>query len=182
FSWAHLILANRDQQKKSPRMAATGTDGRQKNLGPNLGPNPAILRDNRRQAETEGELLRKCRNPEKPAGIASFPGSVKRVGDGTRTHDIQSHSLSPPNRKSCSPKSYVSGRSAHIPQHCPGSRKTPGSNPSEASRIDPDLARVKTAWPGLPKEIRAAILTLISKHMSRMPFAEATQLADSAER
>ena len=74
-------------------MAATGTDGRQKNLGLNLGPRPAILRDSGRQAETESALSRKCENPEKQAVIASFPGSSKRVGEGTRTPDIQSHSL-----------------------------------------------------------------------------------------
>jgi hypothetical protein len=52
----------------------------------------------------------------------------------------------------------------------------------DAGIPDPDLAHVMAAWQGLPKQIRAAILTLISKHMLRMPFAAPTQLVDSAER
>jgi len=63
--------------KESQRMAATGTDGRQKDLGPNLDLRPAILRDSRRQPETEGGLHRKCENHEKQAVMQVFQGLVR---------------------------------------------------------------------------------------------------------
>ena len=37
----------------------------------------------------------------------------------------------------------------------------PFSDPSEAARIDPHLARVMAAWPRLTEKVRATILTLI---------------------
>src|SRR5262249_272838 len=53
----------------SELLAATGTDGRQISLGPNLGPQPAISGDFQRQAETQGVSagipLSAAKSPEK---------------------------------------------------------------------------------------------------------------------
>ncbi len=56
-------------------LAATGTEGRQISLGPNLGPQPAIWGDFLRQTEMDDRGTSQPENPGKIAVFASFPGS-----------------------------------------------------------------------------------------------------------
>lgn len=71
------------------------------------------------------------------------------MGEGTRTPDIQSHSLTTP-----VPKVQADNElRADDPAACrPACRIDPE---------DPDLARVAAAWPELPPHIKAAILAMI---------------------
>ena len=56
-------------------LAATGTDGRQKYLGPNLGPQSAKTGDFGRQPEAHDNGLSQTKNPGKPAVFGVFRGS-----------------------------------------------------------------------------------------------------------
>lgn len=77
-------------------LAATGTDGKGvKNLGPNLGPQPAKTVDFLRLAETIDTIASPTRNPAKKADCGVLQGSSasgrkvqKRVSEGIRTPDF----------------------------------------------------------------------------------------------
>jgi integrase len=70
-------------------LAATGTEG--KKLSPNLVPYPAISGDFLRQAETEIANPAGNEKPGNHVENTQFPGIGLRVGDRTRTGDIQIH-------------------------------------------------------------------------------------------
>ena len=72
-----LPIPTDSPDRETSELAATGTDGSQKNLGLFLGPKTACLRDKLRQTETihSGQALRK--NPGKQAVIAAFQGSCQ---------------------------------------------------------------------------------------------------------
>ena len=72
-----------------------------------------------------------------------------RVGEGTRTPDIQIHSLNTTERNPL--PAITSDDSARA-----GDRAL-----TKAPETDPDLARVMYAWPDLPSPIRKAVLSLI---------------------
>ena len=61
--------------REAPPLAATGTDGRARHLGPNLAPQPAISGDFQRQTETVDSSPSQAENPGKTAVFPSFPGS-----------------------------------------------------------------------------------------------------------
>jgi integrase len=69
---------------KPEPLAATGTDGRQITLGPNLGPQPAISGDLVRQAETEVPQSQGDENRENIKVSASFSGLPKVGLEPTR--------------------------------------------------------------------------------------------------
>ncbi len=83
------------------------------------------------------------------------------MGDGTRTRDFQSHSLTPAKRKSKSVKSCVKGESAHVLQHVPEMEKSADNQTPAIPPIDPNLAVVIDRWPALPDHVRQTVLTLI---------------------
>jgi hypothetical protein len=62
-------------ERQAGELAATGTDGGQKTLGPNLGLKTACLRDKRRQPEIMDSRLPPTKNPGKQAVLAAFQGS-----------------------------------------------------------------------------------------------------------
>ena len=61
-------------------LPATGTDGRQISLGPNLGPQRAISGDFGRQTETESPVSFRQENPGKHGIYAAFQGSEFGTG------------------------------------------------------------------------------------------------------
>ena len=68
----------RGRAPESRALPATGTDGREISLGPNLGPCPAISGDFERQAETESRPSSRQENPGKHGLMAVFQGSELR--------------------------------------------------------------------------------------------------------
>ena len=60
---------------EAPALAATGTDGRQTSLGPNLGPQPAKTGDFQRQTETQILNTAPNENPGNHRENQQFPGS-----------------------------------------------------------------------------------------------------------
>lgn len=96
-----LPIPTGNPDRADTALAATGTDGTgSKNLGPNLGPQPAKTGDFLRLAETMDTGLSPMENPAKQADDGVLQGSSagrrkvqKRVSEGIRTPDIQSHSL-----------------------------------------------------------------------------------------
>lgn len=60
---------------EAPPLAATGTDGRSKNLGSSLGPQPAKTGDFQRQTEAHGNGPSPTKNPGKPAVSGIFRGT-----------------------------------------------------------------------------------------------------------
>jgi hypothetical protein len=86
---------------------------------------------------------------------------VARVGEGTRTPDIQIHSVKPDERKPLA--ANTSGESpARVARRV--AQKDPKPNldfPSTLPVPDPDLTRILDAWPALPQHIKAAVLALV---------------------
>ncbi|HEY7154486.1 MAG TPA: hypothetical protein VH575_11050 [Gemmataceae bacterium] len=70
------------------------------------------------------------------------------MGEGTRTPDIQSHSLTATERNPLD--ANISGE--------PSARLAPVLAPGTPA---PDLARVVSSWPTLPEPIRRAVLALL---------------------
>ncbi len=75
------------------------------------------------------------------------------MGEGTRTPDIQIHSLTADRRKDLQDTTSGGGGG-------PVAHQLPGVAPEAPA--DPDLARVVAAWPDLPPAIRAAVLALVN--------------------
>ncbi len=74
------------------------------------------------------------------------------MGEGTRTPDIQIHSLTAANPKPVVPQGICGDAPAVVAQRLPN---------------DPDLARLVAAWPSLPEPIRRAVLALIDSAQPR---------------
>jgi hypothetical protein len=72
------------------------------------------------------------------------------VGEGTRTPDIQIHSL-----KIGEPNALHGNTSGETPPSVAVQLPT-------VADTDPDLTRLSSAWPKLPDHIRAAILALVT--------------------
>jgi hypothetical protein len=73
----------------------------------------------------------------------------ERVGEGTRTPDIQSHSLTAPEHNPLPANTSGTGTPPLAPVLAPGVEDT-------------GLARVVKAWPHLPAPLRAAMLALVA--------------------
>ena len=98
----------------------------------------------------------KRRRPE-TLDLLVFPAFVFRVGDGTRTHDIQIHSLTSAERSGHT-ESSTSGDA--VPPLAPG--LAPAGPDLLPRPPDPDLAAVAAAWDRIPEHVKAAILTLMA--------------------
>jgi hypothetical protein len=70
-----IPFSTQSPDRQAGRLAATGTDGIQKNLGPNLGLKTACLIYKQRQPEMMDGRLSESKNPEKQAVLAAFQGS-----------------------------------------------------------------------------------------------------------